>query len=139
MTVPLGFEIRVGRMADKLPYPVNVQLPSTVESETRDPPRTIGPELDIVIPTCNERHTALGVFMDSWSQMEQHLHAVLSMLLEIEVGSSEVVFSTMGMKQICDAIQAVALRKYSHNGADRLVNLTERLMKLNAKRNVLGV
>jgi hypothetical protein len=137
MSVPLGLAIRVGNMNRGLPYPVNVHLPSTVGPESRTSSRTSGPELDIVIPDCEERHTALGMFMDSWSQLEQHLHSILSVMLGIEFRPGEAIFSTMGMKQISDAIAGLAMRKFPDQSPERLINLTERLMKLNSKRNVL--
>ncbi len=135
--VPLGLGIRVGKMTDKLPYPVNIRLPSTTTPEVRTSPKTIGPELDIVVPDCPERHTALGAFMDSWSQLEQHLHHILSMFLGVRIELAFPVAASMGMKQICDALNGLALVRLSKEDAQLFVNLIERVMKLNAKRNIL--
>jgi hypothetical protein len=88
-----GFLVRVWR-ARGLPYPVNVFLPSEARTTAETTaPRCKGPELDIVVPTDDCRHTALGLFMDSWSLLESQLHFVISKLLIVDLASTEVVMA----------------------------------------------
>jgi hypothetical protein len=134
-----GFLVRVWR-ARGLPYPVNVFLPSEARTTAETTaPRCKGPELDIVVPTDDCRHTALGLFMDSWSLLESQLHFVISKLLIVDLASTEVVMATLGIKQIIDLLVGLGKIKLLQDDAKTLVNLTERLSKLNTKRNTLVV
>jgi hypothetical protein len=56
--------IRVGYMAPKMPYLVRVNLPPVGGPDTRIQIRTVGSELDIVVPTDAVRHEKLGRFMN---------------------------------------------------------------------------
>lgn len=136
--IPRGFQIRVGYMARNLPYPVQVFLPAIVGTSTGPTvPRCKGPELDIVVPTDDFRHTALGLFMDSWSLLESQLHFLMSKLLGVDLASTGAVMATLGIKQIIDLMIGLGKIKLVRDDAEALVNLTERLSKLNTKRNTL--
>jgi len=138
MAVPHGFEIRIGYMAPKLPYPVRLHLPGIKAAQTMpSEPRLCGPELDVVIPPGDERHTLLGAFMDAWGRLEATLNMALAELLESDTRTARITASSLGIKQIIDLLNALAANKLEESSTRSLVNLNERLSRLNSKRNAL--
>lgn len=127
--------IRVGYMTSKLPYPVNLVLPSSTENRTN--PQTRGPTLDVVIPQDPARHEKLGRFLDAWGALETSLDFVLHALLYIDLGDAALIIPKLGTKNTLDLLQGLGLRKLVPNDANALINLLERVGKLNTKRNIL--
>src|SRR5262249_46967915 len=121
--------VRVGRMAANLPYPVQVKLPPIGVFDHRVP-RTTGRELDIVVPGDPARHTALGVFMDSWSMLESRLQIFLSKLMDIEISEAELILSRLGAKNGIDVLDGLVMRKLVEPDWLTFQNLTQRLGKL---------
>jgi hypothetical protein len=124
-------------MAPQLPYPVNVHLPPIGEPDPRTTPRLSGRDLDIVVPNDETRHTKLGVFLSAWGNLEATLAFLLERLLRISLGEALLLQSKLGMKNMIDFIEAVALRKLMDADADELCRLADRLGKMNTKRNIL--
>jgi len=58
-------------------------------------------------------------------------------LLRISLGEALLLQSKLGMKNMIDFIEALALRKLTEPDADELCRLTDRLGKMNTKRNIL--
>jgi hypothetical protein len=128
--------IRIGYMA-RVPYPVNVNLPPLSQPDTRLQIRTVGPELDIAVPDCPERHEKLGQFMDAWSSLESILTMLLSELALVKLDSSYLIFPKLGTKNAIDLLDAFGRRKLDEQSADTLTSLLDRVRKLNTKRNIL--
>jgi hypothetical protein len=129
--------IRVGYMAPRLPYPVNVQLPPIQGQGAQATPRITGPQLDIVVPQDTTRHEKLGLFMEAWSSLESSLDFVLERLTGIDLSDAILILPKLGTKNALDLLEGLALRKLIHDDARGLINLLERVGKLNTKRNIL--
>jgi hypothetical protein len=136
MAFPKSVEVRVGRFASRLPYPVNVNLPPFDRPDTR-PIRNTGPELNIIIPQDPDRHTKLGIFMDILSLLESTLEYLLSKLLGIQLIEACLSFQKLGMRNAIELFNGLAKRKLLDADALSLITLTERLGRLNSRRNVL--
>jgi hypothetical protein len=133
-----GFQVRVSQMVKALPYPVQVVLPPIAgEQGEPKPPRKTGPVLDIYLPQNDDRHLNLGMFLDAWSLMEQNLSFLISKLLRADLKSADLVMSTLGVRQIIDLLTALGVIKLAPESTDALINLTDRLRRLNSKRNTL--
>jgi len=137
MSIPGIPGLRVGYMAPNLPYPVKVILPPTDGLDTRTSGRTNGPELDIVIPKDSMRHEKLGQFMEAWSALENTLEMFLAYLLKIDLGDAALVIPKLGTKNGLDLLEGLGMRKLDDASATTLINLLERVGKLNTKRNIL--
>jgi hypothetical protein len=137
--MPAGFAVRVGYATRKLPYPVKVHLPPA-SGKPRDaalPVRTKGADLDLVPPASDERHLKLGHFLDAWSRLENTVVFTLSALLETDFQRARMVMSTLSTKQVIDLLNSLVFLQLKGPKLSRLTNLTERLGRLNSKRNVL--
>lgn len=75
--------------------------------------------------------------MNAWSQLESTLSYLLSKLLRIDWREADLTFGRLGMKGAIDLLDAVGLRKLDDADSKALTALTERLSKLNTKRNIL--
>jgi hypothetical protein len=137
MTVPGEVAVRVGYMAPRLPYPVNIHLPPIAQPDPCTAPRLSGRDLDIIVPKDEARHTKLGFFLSAWGDLESTLAFLLKALLDISFGEALFLQSKMGMKNTIDFIEAIGMRKLADVDADELCRLTERLGKMNTKRNIL--
>jgi hypothetical protein len=137
MSLPGTVGVRVGFFASRLPYPVNLNLPPISQPDLRQNPRTVGPELDVVVPQDDVRHTKLGRFMDSWSLLESTLPFLLADLLQIEKRDALLTLPKLGMRNAIDLLNGLGMRKLVEADAAVLTNLTERLSRMNTKRNVL--
>jgi hypothetical protein len=129
--------IRVGHMATALPYPVKLFLPPITQVDTRVQARITGPELDIIIPSDDARHTKLGRFMDSWSALESSLGFLFSKLLSIKLQEAFLTLSKIGMKNTVELLDGLGMRKLASGDSAELTRLTERLNRMNGKRNIL--
>jgi hypothetical protein len=128
--------VRIGKMSDDLPYQVKVNLPP-IGTFDHCVPRTVGPELDIVVPSDNTRHLKLGIFMEEWSFLETALALLLSRLLAIELSDALLNLARLGMKNSIDLLTGLGMRKLAPPDSQTLTNLLERVGKLNGKRNTL--
>src|SRR5262249_32844394 len=100
-------------------------------------PRLSGRDLDVIVPKDETRHTKLGVFLSAWGDLEATLAFLMKELLRIDFGEALLLQSKLGMKNMIDFIDAVAMRKLINADADELCRLTDRLGKMNTKRNIL--
>jgi len=137
MTVPGGVAVRVGYIAPQVPYSVKVHLPPIAKPDPRITPRLSGRDLDVIVPKDETRHTKLGVFLSAWGDLEATLAFLMKELLRIDFGEALLLQSKLGMKNMIDFIEAVAMRKLINADADELCRLTDRLGKTNTKRNIL--
>jgi hypothetical protein len=137
MAYPAVPVIRVGYMAPRLPYPVNINLPSISEPETRTEPRLVGRQLDIVVPQDPARHEKLGRFLESWGALESSLTILLTYLTGLRLGQAELIFMRLGTKNALDLLNALGQRKLAEDSSNALTNLLERISKMNTKRNIL--
>jgi hypothetical protein len=89
------------------------------------------------IPTLpqEQRDLTLGRYMDAWSRMEGFVRLIFRDLLDTDWEVATAVFASMGTKQMKDVLLALGSIRLTPDGAKRLVNLGERLAKLNTKRN----
>jgi hypothetical protein len=124
-------------MAPRLPYPVRVHLPPTATPETRTQGRTVGPDLDIIIPQDPARHEKLGRFLEAWGTLESMLTFLLTGLTPLRLGDADLIFPKLGMKNALDLLDGLGRRKLEDDSAKTLTNLLERVSKLNSKRNIL--
>jgi hypothetical protein len=131
--VPVGFTLTIFYW-NEMPYPVNLNLPG---QGAHDPPRKIGGQLDITIPTDNASHLALGRFMHAWSYLENVLTNTVHLLMAVDHDSATLTTGLLGLRKTMDLIAGLARLKLEHQDAKKMINLTERLGKLNSKRNVL--
>lgn len=129
--------VRIGYMAPRLPYPVNVNLPPVSQPETRTEARLVGRELDIIVPEDPARHEKLGRFLDSWGALESALTFLLTRLTSLKLHDAGMVISKLGTKNALDLLDGLGRRKLEEDSASRLTVLIERTSKLNTKRNIL--
>jgi hypothetical protein len=129
--------IRVGYMTPRLPYPVNVQLPPIQGPDARTNPRVTGPQLDIIVPEDAIRHEKLGRFLQAWSDLESSLDFVLEKLVGIDLDDAALIMAKFGTKNALELLEGMALRKLFPDDAKALINLLERVGRLNTKRNIL--
>ena len=95
--------------------------------------------LEDLVPSDAEHHAALGAFMDRWSGLESWVcGGIFTTLLGCDRGAARIIFQSMGMRQIIDAITGLATAKLDDTYILQLTNLLERLSKANGKRNVLA-
>ena len=138
MTVPAGFAIRCANRASGLSYHVNVKLPPIKGSDPVPNSRTVGPVLDIVPPDGNERHTALGKFLDAWSRLEGMMAFIVAdLLVSGDMRDATLILSSLGTKQIMELLRTLAESKLAGDHRKALINFVERVGKLNTKRNTL--
>jgi hypothetical protein len=137
MTYPDVPIVRVGYMAPRLPYPVNVHLPPVSEPETREQARLIGRELDIIVPQDPTRHEKLGRFLNSWGALESTLTLLLSRLTQLDLRDSHLVLPKLGTRNALDLLDGLGRRKLSKESVRALTALVDRTGKLNTKRNIL--
>jgi hypothetical protein len=123
MTLPGVPLIRVGHMVPRLPYPVNLHLPPTTGNDTRTNTRNVGSELDIVIPQCPERHEKLGHFLDAWGGLESTLAMLLAQLIPSDLGEALLIFPKLGIKNACDVLTGLGMRKLAPHSTLELTNL----------------
>jgi len=93
--------------------------------------------LDPEIPPENDKHIALGKFMDTWSKFEAHLRLKLEdFLLTADDATARAVSYSLSGKALMDMLLNLASR---HLKRDRVpyTKLSERFGKLNTKRNYL--
>src|SRR5262249_46641626 len=135
MSYPGTVIVRVGYMAPRLPYPVNVHLPPTRGPDTRTQIRTVGPDLDIAVPQDSTRHEVLGRFMDAWSSVESTIAMLLSRLAPVNLRDANLIFPKLGGKNALELLEGLGLRKLDEDSADKLQGFLERAGKLNTKRN----
>ena len=128
-----GVAVRVVNMAKSLPYEVNVVLP---QSDSPPHPRLKGPQLDVVIPSDSTRHFKLGLFMDSWSRLENVIVLVLARLLD-GPRTARIIATRTGVNALIEIMNDLATLKLEPEDAATLKSYTERLGRLNTKRNVL--
>jgi hypothetical protein len=124
-------------MAPRLPYPVNVTLPSVIQTETRTEPRLVGRQLDIIVPQDPSRHEKLGRFLESWGALESTLTILLTYLTGLKLSPAELIFTRLGTKNALDLLDALGRRRLDEDCANALTTLMERTSKLNTKRNIL--
>jgi hypothetical protein len=130
-------EVRVGYMAPRLPYPVQVYLPPVSARETRAHARTTGPNLDIIVPQDPSRHEKLGRFMDAWGKLEAQLTFLLMHLTPLRLSDADLIVPKLGMRNALDLLDSLGRRKLDNDSAAVFTNLLERASKLNTKRNIL--
>jgi hypothetical protein len=113
MSLAGSVEVRVSNFLTKkpLPYTVNLHLPPAVGKPDPRVPRTVGPELDIVVPQDDTRHTKLGIFMNAWSQLESTLSNLLAKFLRIGWREADLTFARLGMRNAIDLLNALGMRK----------------------------
>jgi hypothetical protein len=75
--------------------------------------------------------------MDSWSLLESTLEYLLSKLLGIQLIEAGLAFQKLGMRNAIELLNGLAKRKLLEADALALTALTERLGRLNSRRNVL--
>ena len=130
MSFPGTVAIRVGYMTPRLPYPVNVRLPPTRPPDPRTQTKTVGAELDIVVPQDNTRHEALGRFMDAWGSLESTLTMFLSSLVPIELGDAVLIYPKLGGKNAFELLEALGLRKLDDDSAGKLIKFLEPIQEV---------
>jgi hypothetical protein len=94
--------------------------------------------IDPEIPPENDKHVALGRFMDTWSKFETQLrNQVDRLLLTADKSASIAVsYSASGM-QLMNLLASLASIHISGHAKREYANLGERFSKLNTKRNYL--
>lgn len=132
MAFPGTVPVRVGHFAKTLPYPVSLHLPPFGQPDRR-PARTIGSDLNIIVPHDDERHTKLGTFMNSWSLLESTLEFLLEKLLGIELPEARLTFAKLSTRNAIDLLNGLGIRKLIEVDSMNLMHLTERLSELNAE------
>jgi hypothetical protein len=129
--------IRIGYMAPRLPYPVNVHLPPVSQPDHRTQGRFSGRDLDVVVPQGSERHEKLGRFLNAWGALESTLGLLLTRLTPLRLGDANFLAPKLGMKNTLDLLDGLGQRKLTPESADDLGRLLERVGKLLTKRNIL--
>jgi hypothetical protein len=94
--------------------------------------------VDPEIPPENDKHIALGRFMDTWSKFELHLRNQVEMLLLTASPSSAIAVSySVSGKALMNLLVSLAATRLSGHAKKEYADLSERFSKLNTKRNYL--
>lgn len=104
-----------------------------------EPQRTPGLiYIDPPLPDPNEKHIALGKFMDTWSKLELMLRQKLEhLLLTPDQSTASAISNSMSGKALADMIQTLASLHLKSKDLREYVALLERFLKINTKRNFL--
>jgi hypothetical protein len=133
-----GFEIRFLRRVVNPPYPVKVHLPPLKgDGKPESEARLVGPDLDIVPPTSDDRHILLGRFLDAWGRLEGTITYVAEALMECDHFTAERAVIAGGMRGAREMLVSLAQMKLNAKHRTALINLTERLSGLTTKRNYM--
>lgn len=131
------YVIRVVRARGELPYPVEIVLPrgdGVRSGEPRDPNRFY---IEDALPDTETHHTILGAYIAQWGQVEVNVGSLFAALAAIQPDICSCVLSSMGTKQISDAVVSLASLRLPAQNLEEVVNLTERLSKATRCRNQL--
>lgn len=119
-----------------LPVPVNLGLPGPRPTLPHE--RVAGRiYLEDYLPQGDAHHSALGLFLEAWGQVETLEALLLSKLLDINFSKGSIVFQSIGARRSMSMIVALATSQLTDFAILKLVNLEERFSALNSKRNAL--
>ncbi len=140
MAVPSGFRVRVAHAVDNLPYPVNVILPATLEAGgTNAPPapRTVGPDLDIIVPDNSKGFEALGRFMTEWSLLETTTTVLIAKVVITGRRVARAIASNTMMRGQLDFLTQCGTLTVDPLDRQSFQAVIRRLKKMNRTRNVI--
>lgn len=118
---------------------LHITLPSP--GQTNDEPVT-APDgtVQILFPMPTDldaHHTELGRFMDTWSRLEHIILSLVAGLLDTKHENAKVIMNALGIKALIDVMLPLASPSLNEDDMAKFVRLTDRLSKLNTKRNYL--
>lgn len=94
--------------------------------------------IDPELPPENDKHAALGRFMDTWSKFELQLRGSIEhLLLSANPSSATAVAYSVSGKALMDLLVSLATIHLTGKDKKAYVDLSERFAKLNTKRNYL--
>ncbi|MGZ3196183.1 MAG: hypothetical protein ACXWI5_02730 [Croceibacterium sp.] len=98
-------------------------------------PREPGGNVTLETLPTEARDSAMGRYMDAFSRLEGIVHIAISEIQQIDLVILRPVFAVMMAKQSIDLLEAVAHMHLTPEGATRVHNLCERLLRRNMRRN----
>lgn len=111
------------------------------ESKTPPPPARINEEgaFEFVLwpPDEDERHIALGKFMDRWSGLEQQMRCLLGGILNTEPAHMPVIMNSLGTRGQLDVLMALGSRIFDDNSFVELSAILSRIKEANTRRNYI--
>jgi len=88
-------------------------------------------------PTGDERHVALGKFMDAWSKVEMNIRLILSVLIDTDNETMPTVMNALGTRGQLDVMLSLAHVKLTAQANIEIEALLERIKVNNTKRNYI--
>lgn len=133
------YQFRVAQKSGGVPFPVTLSLPVPDKPVALKDRKANTVYAEDFLPQTPDHHMVLGQFVDSWGYLENIVSHLLKVLLapESQSGTVSAVFRNIGMKQAMNILQSLATLKLGDDEIAELVNLLERLSKINSKRNKL--
>lgn len=88
-------------------------------------------------PTGEERHAALGKFMDAWSKLEMMISELLMLLMEVGREPMPAIINSVGAQGQREVIMALAVERLSEPASMELAKLMERVKTNTTRRNYI--
>ncbi|MDB5693711.1 MAG: hypothetical protein JWO81_2774 [Alphaproteobacteria bacterium] len=88
-------------------------------------------------PTNNERHTALGGFMDAWSKVEMAVSILLSEMLSTDLNNMPPLMNSLGSRGQFDVLNELGASTFDKAAFEELEKLTNRFKANNTRRNYI--
>lgn len=114
--------------------------PEDLTKHVPPPERTEDGRYNIVLlqPAGDERHTALGRFMDSWSKLEMALGQTLALVLKLKLDQTPALINSLGTRGIIDTIKDMAPAMLSDDRMGELLSLLDSVKENATRRNNLA-
>ncbi len=114
-----------------LPYSVsfifpNQELPTDDDSDYK---------IHLVEPDITKCHIAMGRFVNAWSLLELSTQSLLAKMLGVKKNKVSILVNALGSRSTLDIIKEFGVSVLKKNESDKLLALTERMKKINTKRN----
>lgn len=86
-------------------------------------------------PTDDQRHLALGKYIDAWSNLELRLKAFVCAIFQMEVEALTAMLSALGTRGMLDVLHAHAFQGLTEASRKELERLLECVKENNTRRN----